>query len=194
LAAALEAGARHTIGFEGSWVSELEDERIDFRQGDLELPLRGAERSDLVISLEVAEHLSAGRADSFVDDLCAIGDRILFSAAIPGQGGRGHVNEQWQSWWASKFTSRGYGVIDCVRPLIWNDALIPYWYRQNVLLYEKGATDEYRQIDVVHPVLWDDRRSNVSIKERLGLAGGIPGQLIRRLSRKRTELDTLSGT
>lgn len=47
-------------------------------------------RAELAVSLEVAEHLSSSRAMTFIEDLCAAADIVLFSAAIPGQGGVGH--------------------------------------------------------------------------------------------------------
>jgi hypothetical protein len=52
-------------------------------------------RFDLALCLEVAEHLPAAAGDSLVRRLASVGARILFSAAIPGQGGRNHVNEKW---------------------------------------------------------------------------------------------------
>ena len=61
------------------------------------------------ISLEVAEHLSPGRAESFISDLCQAAPVVLFGAAIPGQGGVGHLNEQWQSYWANLFEACGSG-------------------------------------------------------------------------------------
>ena len=62
-------------------------------------------RFDLAISLEVAEHLAPQRSESLVRDLCALADVVLFAAAVPFQGGAGHVNERWQSWWAQRFTA-----------------------------------------------------------------------------------------
>ena len=55
-------------------------------------------------------------ADTFVESLARHGDTILFSAAVPGQGGTHHVNEQWPSYWAEKFAKAGYGVYDVIRP------------------------------------------------------------------------------
>ena len=63
-----------------------------FEKCDLENELTKKEKFDLVICLEVAEHLSKTRADSFIADLAQLGDIILFSAAIPFQGGVGHIN------------------------------------------------------------------------------------------------------
>src|SRR5262249_24512785 len=71
-----------------------------------------AERFDLAISLEVAEHLAPQRSDALVGELCGLADVVLFAAAIPFQGGAGHVNERWQSWWARKFSENGYDPFD----------------------------------------------------------------------------------
>ena len=165
LAAAIDLGAETAFGYEGEWVAglPLDDARIALTQVDLEQSLIG-EQVDLVISLEVAEHLSPGRADGFVGDLCAMGPAILFSAAIPGQGGVNHVNEQWQSYWAEKFAAQGYRAFDVVRPRLWSDNAIPAWYRQNAILYlhdslAPGSTltavEDRGALDLVHPVLWN---------------------------------------
>jgi len=171
LAAALETGAEAVFGFEGDWVSQdmLDEQKIVFQTHDLEQKLSGPE-VDLVLSLEVAEHLSPGRAQSFVADLCTMAPAVLFSAAIPGQGGVGHVNEQWPSHWAGLFAGQGLGAYDVVRPAIWADEAIPAWYRQNAILFLRPdlATvlglqpTEPALLDRVHPAFWD--RANRELK------------------------------
>lgn len=128
---------------------------------------------DLAISLEVAEHLPESRADSFVDDLCSMADVVLFSAAIPGQGGTGHVNEQWPKYWADKFLDRGYLGTGALRWLLWDLApeRVENWYAQNLLLFATAEAVMARPamedwflgtkaaiFPVVHPVLWNARR------------------------------------
>jgi hypothetical protein len=90
---------------------------------------------DLAISLEVAEHLPAERASGFVKWLTELADIVLFSAATPRQGGKNHINEQWQDYWAALFAERNYVAVDCVRARIWDDRKIATWYRQNLLVY-----------------------------------------------------------
>jgi len=186
LAASLDRGARSAVGLEGDWVTPdmLDDVRIGFLQHDLELPILGI-AADLVISLEVAEHLSSERAAGFVADLVAMAPAVLFSAAIPGQGGVGHRNEQWQSYWAGLFASHGYGAYDLIRPAIWTDETIPAWYRQNTVLYLApllasglGLTAETpSRLDVVHPAFW--ARAN----RELGYANALPeSEVLRRRS------------
>jgi SAM-dependent methyltransferase len=184
LAAALEAGAGSAFGIEGDWVAPemLDDPAIAFAPRDLEQRFTGP-RVDLVLSLEVAEHLTPGRAESFVADLVAVAPAVLFSAAIPGQGGVGHLNEQWPSWWAGHFAAHGYLAYDVIRPAIWTDEAIPAWYRQNVVLYLDAPSaaslglrpTEAPLLDRVHPAFWS--RAN----RELAYANALPeSEVLRR--------------
>ena len=118
---------------------------------------------DLVVCLEVAEHIDARCADMVVENCVRHADLILFSAALPGQQGLDHVNEQPPQYWAERFQRHGYIVLDLIRPLIWDDPQVPVWYRQNVLLFVKddstylealrARTDTASRgpLDVAHP-------------------------------------------
>ena len=132
-----EEGIYDVTGVDGNYVNR-ELLRIPshlFHAHDLDTPLKMARRFDLAISLEVAEHLAPQHAERFVDDLTRLAPVILFSAAIPGQGGTHHVNEQWPEYWANIFHKKDYLAIDCIRPLIWNDGQIEFFYAQNTLIF-----------------------------------------------------------
>jgi len=123
------------------------------------------ERFDLAISLEVAEHLPATRADEFVTTLCLLADVVLFSAAIPGQLGTDHITLQPQGEWAERFGSHGYQAFDLVRPRVWHDDRVEAFYRQNAIVYVNSQRPELLEratalaaalptvLDVVHPDL-----------------------------------------
>ncbi len=106
-------------------------------EGEISLPGR---RFDLVVSLEVAEHLSPERADSFVKDITELGDTVMFSAAVPGQGGTNHINEQYMGYWTDRFARYGYDPFDIVRPRIQDNPDVPFWYRQNIIVFAKKGT------------------------------------------------------
>jgi hypothetical protein len=156
-----EHGVEDVLGVDGG-TGELLIPDEKFRHVDLEQRLEVGRKFALAISMEVAEHLSPDRAPSFVDDLCRSADVVLFSAAIPGQGDPDsgeHPNEQWQSYWAGLFTERGYRTVDAIRPRIWDDERIAFWYRQNAFLaftpsaaLEPDGDAVIR--DLVHPALW----------------------------------------
>jgi SAM-dependent methyltransferase len=135
---AKELGAKRVLGFDGEWVArnalEVSDSEFipcDFTQG---LP-RVNERFDVAMCMEVGEHLPESMASGLVDVLCGAADVVMFSAAVPGQGGTGHVNEQVQSWWWRHFRARGYVCYDLFRPRLWSDRSVNVVYRQNALVY-----------------------------------------------------------
>jgi hypothetical protein len=95
------------------------------------------EKFDLAMSLEVAEHLPKESAEKFIKELTLLSDVVLFSAAIPGQGGTHHINEQYPEYWAEIFKQQKYIPVDCIRPNIWNENGVEFWYKQNLLLFIK---------------------------------------------------------
>lgn len=110
---------------------------------------------DLAICLEVGEHLPEKSAAPLVAGLCGA-KYVLFSAAIPGQGGVNHINEQWGSWWARLFAEHGYEGSSDLRWRFWHDRNVADWYRQNILLFARSAdlaraSMRIGVVDVVHP-------------------------------------------
>jgi SAM-dependent methyltransferase len=166
LAAARMLGSRRLTGLDGDWVEreELLHPDIDFIPTDFSAAADAAPGTfDLCISVEVAEHIEETHADDFVQRLCDSSPIVMFGAAVPGQGGVNHVNEQWQSYWARKFEMAGYGCFDVFRPAVWNLESVEWWYRQNTLLYvstrdrtlekERLKPFEPKVIDLVHPLM-----------------------------------------
>lgn len=147
LRACVERGVGDVTGIDGTHIARtrlhIPPER--FLARDLSRPLEVGRRFDLVLSLEVAEHLASQRADSFIGELTALSDVVLFSAALPYQGGTGHVNENWAEYWSDKFRRCGFSLVDLLRPALWNDERVAFWYRQNLFLYVReqrlGALD-----------------------------------------------------
>ena len=141
LTAFLQAGIEDAMAVDGDYVRPemLRIPPEQFVAKDLARPVELERRFDLVVSLEVAEHLPASVAETFVDTLTAHGEVVLFSAAIPHQWGTHHVNEQWPEYWAQKFRRRGFRVVDCLRSRLWNDERVEACYRQNILFYATDA-------------------------------------------------------
>jgi SAM-dependent methyltransferase len=130
-------GVADAVGVDGEHVdrSLLQVPEPSFLARDLTRPFDLGRTFDLVTSLEVAEHLPPSAADTLVASLVRHGDVVLFSAAIPGQGGDGHVNEEWPEAWARRFARHGFRWADPLRPILWNDPRVESWYAQNALLY-----------------------------------------------------------
>ena len=135
-----EAGVQDVFGIDGNYVEKdlLEIPKTAFQEADLRQPFCLDRTFDLAMSLEVAEHLPEDRAVGFVGDLTRLAPVVLFSAAIPRQGGTDHTNEQWQSYWAAIFEKHNFLTCDILRPLIWNNSNVARWYRQNMLLFCRG--------------------------------------------------------
>ena len=179
LAVAGELGATALEGFDGPWTDEakLVSHEIVFQTVDIGRGDRVCSSADLCISMEVAEHLPPSNAAGFIGTLCDVADVVLFSAAIPGQGGTGHINEQRQSYWAEKFAAHDYIQYDVLRPELWSKRDVEVWYRQNSFLFVKrGSTAiapsvleaRLRPIsDCVHPDLFEQKLRDLrAIAER----------------------------
>ncbi|NES18038.1 MAG: class I SAM-dependent methyltransferase [Symploca sp. SIO3E6] len=175
-----ELGAEEILGFDGDYVTPniLVIPQENFVACQLNKPLKIQKVFDLVVSLEVAEHLSDESAEIFIDSLTKLGKVILFSAAIPDQGGVNHINEQWPEYWVNLFQKKDYVVLDWIRPKIWNNNSVAYYYRQNILMFvEKNylknnnslvsntvdiwKCDDSSCISVVHPGLYIDTKSEL---------------------------------
>jgi SAM-dependent methyltransferase len=135
-----QAGVEDVFGIDGEWVNkaQLEIPVEKFLAVDLTNPVVINRQFDLVVSLEVAEHLPQERAESFVDFLTYLGPAILFSAAIPHQGGSNHVNEQWPEYWIQYFQARNYCAIDALRKKVWLDENVEWWYAQNTFIFARA--------------------------------------------------------
>lgn len=149
-----EHGISDTLGVDGPFNdgAVVRAAGHGFRNVDLQGgPLALGRRFDLVVCLEVAEHLKPRFAEELVAGLTSAGPAIVFSAAVPGQGGDGHVNEQPQSYWAEIFAAHGFWPSDVVRPETWADDRVSWWYRQNLLVYRQDGERTPLLLDVVHP-------------------------------------------
>jgi SAM-dependent methyltransferase len=174
LSVAGELGVADMAGVEGPWLdrklARIPEALIS--TVELEQPFDLGRRFDLVINLEVAEHLSPDAAESFIGSLTKHADVVLFSAAIPFQGGTHHVNEQFPDYWEKIFDGLGYVVLDFIRPQIWYSSDVLFWLRQNTLVFAKEALTQGRgpfagmsaagPLSLVHPELYMARVGSIA--------------------------------
>ena len=172
LAVAESLGSSKLKGIDGHWVSaeDILSEKIDFSPVNFEQKLDVSGKYDLCMSLEVAEHLNEIQAEPFIKTLCSVSDVVLFSAAIQHQGGAGHINEQWQSYWIKLFESNAYQCFDIFRSSVWENPEVAWWYRQNTFLFVKTGSDvinfeKLSQLqkpifNVVHPMNYEGKWKN----------------------------------
>ncbi|SFN07090.1 Methyltransferase domain-containing protein [Variovorax sp. OV329] len=153
LLTALGLGATRGLGVDGNYVDParlLVDPALfqacNLEENNLLDAISDPKKFDLVICVEVAEHLSDGRAPGFIAELCALGDLVLFSAAIPEQGGANHINEQWPTYWASHFATHGFDCFDVLRKTIWGESRCEWWYVQNSMMFSRRGSDAHRRL------------------------------------------------
>jgi len=130
-------GVDDVFGIDGPYVNRerLLISKEKFLGGDLSQRIDLNREFDLVESLEVAEHIDISHADEFVDTITRHGKMVMFSAAIPGQGGTNHINEQPFEFWRERFVNRGFRQFDFIRPQILTIHAVEPWYRYGTFLY-----------------------------------------------------------
>ena len=166
LAVFRKRGVADILGIDGEYVGRdvLQIPEECYRAVDLTKPAELGRTFDLAVSLEVAEHLPASCQVSFVASLTRLAQVVLFSAAIPLQGGNHHVNEQWPDVWAKLFLEHGFHPVDSIRKQVWANDAVDWWYAQNILLFVHSSVLERnprlkaefeqtnpRQLRLVHP-------------------------------------------
>jgi len=194
LAAFAELGVADVTGIDGDYVdrSALLIPADRFIASDLRRPTALGRTFDLALCLEVAEHLPPAAGPELIRYLISVAPAVLFSAAIPGQGGTGHVNEQWQEHWRALFAAESYAAVDLIRPRVWGFPDVEPWYQQNVILYcapavlrdhaaLRPAPADIR-LDTVHPWHYSRVRDRgvMYLGKALKLLPGLASTAVRR--------------
>jgi 2-polyprenyl-3-methyl-5-hydroxy-6-metoxy-1,4-benzoquinol methylase len=195
-------GVKDLYGIEGPWLQQQNTvcDPSFLHVMDLEAGFDLGRRFDLVICLEVAEHISLKSSERFIASLANHSSAILFSAAIPFQGGHHHVNEQFLSYWISLFAARGFQALDIIRGEIWDDHQVLWWLRQNTILFahhdiiketqilKEVVEHQKSPISVVHPYVYIRRIKELlkqleefkRVKALLGQGGSFKSEVIGR--------------
>jgi SAM-dependent methyltransferase len=179
-------------GIDGDYVQkkDLIIDQNEFKDYDLNLQFDLQRKFELVISLEVAEHILPENAKQFIDSVCIHGDVILFSAAIPGQEGTLHYNEQYNEYWVDLFLQNDYECFDFLRHIIWNNNKISWWYRQNILIFVKKnhisnpiykliTKENNYQNSYIHPELFEYKCIKADKFDKLEKLLNSPSELLK---------------
>lgn len=120
-------------GLEGSALAISKARHGDrITQHDLHEPIDLGQKFDLVWCFEVAEHIHPRHVAALLDTLTRHGDRILLSAARPGQGGLGHLNEQEPDYWMALMKERGFALATETERY----GTLPDHFARNVMVFE----------------------------------------------------------
>lgn len=146
----LDAGVEIVTSVDGDWVNDpvVDLVRLDITSDPLPSPT-----FDLAISLEVMEHIPTEASHRVAHWMATHADVVVFSCAIPHQGGAGHISERWHTEWVELFAEYDLHPDDSIRTAIWDDERIEPWYRQNLLVF---CTDGKMggPLNIVHPDIW----------------------------------------
>ncbi|MFC7398262.1 methyltransferase domain-containing protein [Chelatococcus sp. GCM10030263] len=201
------AGVSRVLGLDGGSADDgaMLLERNEFRSTDLATSFGVTERFDLATSFEMAQHLPPSAADSLVANLCQLSDVIVFSAAIPGQSGTADANQRWPSYWAALFDAHGYAVFDVLRPQVWYDQRIAWWYAQNTLVFVRRDRQDLMEhlravsaeqgggpaLDLVHPRCFEACRRSLEEHQYKDVASPKLAALEQRATDAEYRLDSI---
>jgi len=141
--AALAKKGVEILGYDGSPAAvamSLAGDKIKLY--DLCEPLSLDKKFDLCLCIEVAEHLPAKCADALLQTLTCAADKIIFTAATPGQGPRsiGHINEQPHEYWVEKFKKLGFDLNLKLTQKIkaeMEEREAVWWVVKNLMIFER---------------------------------------------------------
>jgi SAM-dependent methyltransferase len=151
-------GVADVLGVDGPYMNPeaLRISAREFVARDLSESFRLDREFDLAISLEAAHYVPEDRAPALVESIAALAPAVLFGAAVPHQPGGPTRNRQWPAWWASLFARHGFRAEDWLRPLVWNDDRVDWWYAQNSILYLRDGGNGESVLPLVHPGLLEE--------------------------------------
>jgi len=169
-------GIETVLGIDGEHVPSekiMVDPISEFKVFDLRSikSLNLKKQFDLALSLEVAEHLPKENAEDFIGFLTQSSNIIIFAAAVIGQTGENHINEQNPNYWQRLFRLNGFVMLDAFREYFWNYAKVNWWYRQNMFLVVKEEVrkqfrfKEYENF-YIHPELFAYKENILNNKQQ----------------------------
>lgn len=188
------SGVADVLGVDGDYVNrrQLAIPEGSFRAADLTEPLQFEKKFDLAQSLEVGEHLPTNASATLVQSLTSASDRVLFSAAVTGQGGEHHVNEQPLAFWQELFAEQGFTAFDCLRPRLRTAREVEPWYRYNAVLYvneegRKGLPQEVLATEVPADTPLQSG-GDIAWRVRRHIVSHLPQKTVTRIAQQRAKL------
>ncbi len=192
-------GISDGLGVDGDYVhrSSLLVPPEFFLPHDISHPFDIKRRFDLVQCLEVGEHIDPAASNILVSNLVRHSNCVLFSAAVPGQGGENHINERPYAFWRALFAEHGYAPYDFLRPLLRGRTQVECWYRHNIVLYVAEDFHRHLPTDVVQTRIPDEEPipdvASPLYRLRTRLLAPLPVSWISQLAILKHRLILLSG-
>jgi len=131
-------GMTHVEGIEGVRnIEKLTNGRI--KQADFTIPFERCRAFDVVMCLEVAEHIPTKSEETFLRNVnCSATRGLIMSWAPPGQGGSGHVNLRSRKEVLSLVGSYGFVLDGAATRFLGGQARL-LWFKNNVLALQRSG-------------------------------------------------------
>lgn len=135
-------GVKAVFGVDGIPSSATMLDESEYRTVDLTQSLSLGRKFDVVMCLEVVEHLPPESADTILESLSRhAGGLIVFSAAEPNQPGHGHINclpiERWLRHWEE------IGWVPSLHDTLAMRAIATLsWFKRNIVVLRRGPDSE----------------------------------------------------
>lgn len=125
-------------GFEGSFDMVKHGVYEEIFNMDLSEPQTIGDKYDLVLCLEVGEHIPKEFEQNFLDNVKNFSSKdLILSWALPKQGGRGHVNELPLDYVKTEMIKRGF-IVNEEKTQSLRSAATLKWLKNTVVAYELG--------------------------------------------------------
>ncbi len=135
-------GAETIVGVDGVPDEATALNPADYLCRDLSMPLELGRMFDVVLCVEVAEHIQPDRTDTLLESIVRhAGQAIVFSAAAPGQPGNGHINCQPLAHWLDRFAAKGWAPT-LAHSLGMRALASMSWFRRNLVVLQRGASQD----------------------------------------------------
>lgn len=141
-------------------------------------------RYDLIVSIEVLEHIPLRDAEAVLDNLCAHTDDILFSSSPFDYAEPTHINVRPPEFWSRLFAQRGF-----FRDLDFDASWLTPWatrYRRQELRIPELVLKYERRF-------WELRQAEVGSREHAKKVQGLLAESVKRvdaLQAKNQQLET----
>lgn len=104
---------------------------------DISVPFSLGKKFDVVISLEVGEHIPAEYESTLIDNIIKHAkNKIITSWAVPGQGGDGHVNCRTNEYIIDEFEKRGWEYNRLASSILRTSSSLP-WFKKTLFVFER---------------------------------------------------------
>ena len=160
LTKALSVHVNKIVAFDGFSNPEFNDysnimfHRLDLNNNTDKVKEIQDQHFDIAICMEVAEHINPQASASLIKLLTKHANVVIFTAAVPNQGGHGHINCQPRTFWNKLFVEQNFTINTKVMPFIQSNENIAIWYRLNITDYVKNDSDlKISESEIIHNLL-----------------------------------------